>query len=249
MPRALRPVIPDLPHHVVQRGNHGARVFFCDSDRTTYLDWLCEYSSKYGLDVIAYCLMDNHVHLVAVPAAKESLGRALQTLQMRYAQRINRAQQLVGHLWQGRYFSAPLDESYFWTALRYVERNPVRAGMVPRAEAYRWSSAAPHCGLRDDRVLTRAAHWLESLKEVRDWPAWLADTDTPARLAILRRNTGRGLPCGSEAFVRTLGERLGRPLEWRPRGGQTKVGAQRGQNKGVRPLQSKGSDPFVSGNE
>jgi putative transposase len=119
MPRGPRIVFPGLPHHVVQRGNRRCDVFYSDADRTTYLDWLAEYCLSRGVKVLAYCLMTNHVHLVVVPEREDALERALQPLHMRYAQRINRARRWSGHVWQGRFFSAVLDESYLWAALRY----------------------------------------------------------------------------------------------------------------------------------
>ncbi len=144
MPRAARFVLSGVPHHITQRGNRRCQVFFSDADRRTYLAWLQSDAKHHGLEVLAYCLMTNHVHLVAVPAGPHSMERALRHLHMRYAQRINRMKDWKGHVWQGRYFSAALDESYFWAAIRYVEQNPVRAGLVSRAEDYPWSSARAH---------------------------------------------------------------------------------------------------------
>jgi len=150
MPRVARTVFADLPHHITQRGNRRETVFFNDEDRICYLSWLKEYSDKHNIEILAYCLMTNHVHLVVVPFTEESLQRVLRPLHMRYAQRINREHGWDGHLWQGRFFSCPLDEIYMWAAVRYVERNPVRAGLVRRAEDYDWSSAAGHCSLKED---------------------------------------------------------------------------------------------------
>jgi putative transposase len=128
-----------------------------DEDREAYLTWLQAYCEKFEVEILAYCLMTNHVHLVAIPATDDGLQRVLKPLHMRYAQRINRAKGWKGHLWQGRFFSSPLDEAYLWAAVRYVERNPVRAGMVSRAENYRWSSAAAHCGNHLDDLLNLAS--------------------------------------------------------------------------------------------
>ena len=187
-------------------------MFFSDEDRLTYLDWLTEYADRHDVEILAYCLMDNHVHLIAVPAAEPGLQNVMKPLHMRYAQRLNRRNGWIGHVWQGRYYSAPLDEPYLWTATRYVERNPVRAGLVRRAEEFAWSSAAGHCGLKADRVVTDKPTWRELFAQVDDWSAWLADDDEPARLAALRRSTMKGLPCGAEQFVRRLEERAGRAL-------------------------------------
>jgi putative transposase len=218
MPRLSRTVFAGVPHHVTQRGNRREDIFFTDEDREAYLSWLKEYSEKFGVEILAYCLMTNHIHLVAVPATDDGLHGVLKPLHMRYAQRINRARGWKGHLWQGRFFSSPLDEAYLWAAVRYVERNPVRAGMVRRAENYRWSSAAAHCGRRLDGLLNLESSWSKQFSAVEDWSAWLSEGDETEEIQILRRNVEKGLPCGSAGFVRELGRRVGRVLEYRPQG-------------------------------
>ena len=152
MPRLARTVCARVPHHVTQRGNRREEVFFTDEDRLAYLAWLKDYAEKYEVEILTYCLMTNHIHLIAVPAGGDGLEKMLKPLHMRYAQRINRVRHWKGHVWQGRFFSSALDGDYLWAAVRYVERNPVRARMVQKAENYRWSSAAAHGGLRPDRM-------------------------------------------------------------------------------------------------
>ena len=183
-----------------------------------YLMWLREYATRHAVDVLAYCLMTNHVHLVLVPGAKDSLQFALRSLHVRYAQRVNRAQDWQGHVWQGRYFSSALDDAYFWSAMRYVERNPVRAGIVGRAEDYPWSSARAHCGLGADRVLSVKTRWQHQIEGVGDWAGWLAAGDEPTSLQALRKHTNKGLPCGSDHFVEALEASTGRHLHCRGRG-------------------------------
>lgn len=129
-----------------------------------------------------------------------------------YAQIVNRAIGWKGHLWQGRFFSSALDEMYLWAAVRYVERNPVRAKIVDRAEDYRWSSAAGHCGLPCDPVLTQDDHWQRQFAGIGDWSVWLAQGEEQASLDTLRRNVQAGIPCGSSSFVEALERDLGRPL-------------------------------------
>lgn len=220
MPRIARPVFAGIPHHVTQRGNRRQEVFFCDADRAFYLRRLKHYCDLNRVEVLAYCLMPNHMHAVLVPAADDAFERVFRPLHTHYAQRLNRIRGWSGHVWQGRYFSAPLDDAYLWAAVRYVERNPVRAGMVGRAESYRWSSAAAHCGLRPDRVLGRDASWLADLNVSGTWSAWLAGEDRPAELEALRENVHRGLPCGSPEFVARLESVSGQSLSARPRGRQ-----------------------------
>ncbi len=218
MPRLARTVTARVPYHITQRGNRRESVFFTDEDYMAYLGWLKDYAERSKADILAYCLMTNHVHLVAVPESDDGLHHLLKPLHMRYAQRINRAKGWKGHLWQGRFFSSALDETYLWAAVRYVERNPVRAKIVRKPENYRWSSAAAHCGLIDDPVLTRKSSWVRQFAEIGDWSAWLAEGDEPQALEVLRRNVERGLPCGAPKFIQKLERLTGRQLQYRPRG-------------------------------
>ncbi len=148
MPRIARTVFADIPHHVTQRGNRRENVFFTEGDRDAYLELLTEYCRDHEVKILAYCLMTNHVRLVAVPRQEDGLQCVFKPVDMRHAQYINRQHGWSGHLWQGRFFSSPLDEAYLWFCVRHVERNPVRAGMAERAEDYPRSSAAAHCGLK-----------------------------------------------------------------------------------------------------
>ena len=218
MPRLARAVIASVPHHITQRGNRRENVFFSDEDYQTYLDWLQHYSQKHRLEVLAYCLMTNHIHLIVVPHTEDSLQEALKPLHMRYAQYINRQKKWQGHFWQGRYFSSPMDERYMWAAIRYVERNPVRARMVKKAEHYPWSSAAGHCRMKDDDVLSNQAKWRKLADQVDDWSTWLAEGDDIDELEVLRRNINKGLPCGTDRFINKLEKIIGRTLQFRPQG-------------------------------
>lgn len=218
MPRHARPVFTGIPHHVTQRGNRREVVFFSDDDRNAYLNWLGKYCVNYEVSVLAYCLMNNHVHLVAVPSTADGLERVFRALHTRYAQRLNRARNWKGHVWQGRYFSSALDEAYLWAAIRYVERNPVRAQIVRRAESYPWSSAAAHCGLREDHLLSAERTWMWLPGSIADWSGWLAGAEQPDQLNTLRRRVEAGLPCGTEGFIRGLEVSTGRVLRVRRRG-------------------------------
>jgi len=218
MPRIARTVFAGVPHHITQRGNRGENVFYSDEDRRAYLAWLKEYSQKHRLEIIAYCLMSNHVHLVVIPSTEDGLQAVFKPLHMRYAQRLNREHGWKGHVWQGRYFSSPLDETWLWAAIRYVERNPVRAKMVRKPEKYSWSSAAAHCHLREDALLSQKVAWQRQLAQITDWSAWLAEGDEAEQISILRRNANKGLPCGSDRFIRKLEKLTGRSLQYRPQG-------------------------------
>lgn len=210
-----------MPHHATQRGNHREPVFFSPGDPEAYLDLLRTHASRAGLAIVAYCLMPNHVHTVAIPSSKDSLERTFQPVHSQYAQRVNRMRGIVGHLWQGRYHCCALDANHFVNAVRYVERNPVAARLVERAEDYRWSSAAAHCGLRDDPLLEPASA-SGILKAITDWSAWLAIEVPDECRKLLRRNSRLGLPCGTDEFVEQLEKLAGRDLRFRPWGGRRK---------------------------
>ena len=166
MARLARVLSADSPYHVTQRGNARQLVFESDADRLVYLDLLRTNCQVQRLSVIGYCLMSNHVHLIVVPRRPESLPLALKQTHGRYASYFNARRSSSGHVWQGRYYSCPLDPPHFWAALRYTELNPVRAGMVKSAADYPWSTAATHWGL------AAPGDWLE-MKPFRD--AWSPD--------------------------------------------------------------------------
>lgn len=242
MPRTRRTIYPGVPQHVTQRGNRQAQVFFTDRDRRNYLELLHEYGEKHRVEVLAYCLMTNHVHLVVVPETADGLHHMLRPLHMRHAQRVNLVRGWKGHLWQGRYFASMLDDRYLWAAIRYVERNPVRAAMVERAEDYRWSSAAAHCRLRPDEVLTSSPSWWRQFEAIGDWSSWLAAGDQPECLDTLRRHVNKGLPCGSSGFLDGLERATGRILRPRPPGRPKRGVNQDGDAtpfRGARPGQRK----------
>ena len=136
---------------------------------------------------------------------------------MRYAQRINKSKGWKGHLWQGRFFSSALDDAYLWSAIRYIERNPVRAVMVDKAENYQWSSAASHCGLNENSLLVDIPE-KERLISKNNWANWLELPEEKAHLKILRRNIDKGLPCGSDQFIDALEKITGTQLKFRPQG-------------------------------
>jgi putative transposase len=196
-------------------------VFFAPGDPEAYLNLLHAYGRRDGLAVFAYCLMPNHVHLVVVPSDRDSLPRTLQAVHGQYAQRINRMRAISGHLWQGRYHCSALDAAYFLNATRYVERNPVAAGMVARAQDYRWSSAAAHCGRRFDPLLEPAGK-SSVLRGIEDWSRWLAKSVPDECRKLLQRNARLGLPCGSDSFIEQLEKIAGRDLKFHPQGGRRK---------------------------
>ena len=219
MSRIARVVIPGLPHHITQRGNRREDVFSDDADRQAYLNGIRQAFRAYSVRVWAYCFMSNHVHFVAVPEQDDSLALAFRDAHAVYATSFNRKNQTCGHLWQGRFFSTPLDEQHVWYAVRYVERNPVRAGMVCRAEEYSWSSARAHCGLGDDSLLSNDC---PCIVPAASWHEWLA-IDAPEETELLREKTRTGRPCGSDDFTTRLEQQLARSLRPSPRGRKKRV--------------------------
>lgn len=193
-------------------------MFYAPGDQAAYLGLLHDYAALHNVDVVAYCLMTNHVHHVVIPSTAEALHRVFKSVHGRYAQRVNRMRSLKGHLWQGRYNSSVLDPNYFVNAVRYVELNPVRARMVRRAEDYDWSSAATHCGLRNDLVVDCSKRQ-PLLAATADWSDWLAQGVDDQSLAALRSTCGQNLPCGSEEFVGKLEKLTGRQLRLCAHGG------------------------------
>ena len=217
MPRVARIVIPGVPHHITQRGNNRQDVFFVDDDRRVYLELLRAQSERFGLNVLGYCLMTNHVHLVATPTGEESLSKAVGRTHFLYAQYVNRLHRRSGHLWQNRFYSCALDEVHLWRALCYVERNPVRARRVRLAWNYRWSSGPAHTGQIDTSGLLDLGEWGQTWTPAK-WRRQLADPEDAKALARMRLSTHRGRPLGSDSFLSKLEHRLGRRLRPLPIG-------------------------------
>jgi len=141
MPRRARIALPNVPQHLIQRGNNRQACFFADEDYRFYLDWLAEYAGKAGCRIHAYVLMTNHVHLLISAERGSAPGEMMKALGQRYVQYVNRVYRRSGTLWEGRYRSCPTQaETYLLACQRYIELNPVRAGMVEHPADYRWSS-------------------------------------------------------------------------------------------------------------
>ena len=196
--RMARIVGERLPHHIIQRGNRRQTVFFNDNDREEYLRLLYEQIKKYDVQIWAYCLMSNHVHLIAVPAKAETLSKAIGETHKKYTRRINFREGWRGFLWEGRFKSFLLNEKYVYAAVRYVERNPVRAKIVKQAEDYSWSSARFRVKKLDNPILS---HFF-LLEEVTNWSVYLKEEDRGEDLKLLRRHGSVGRPLGRPEFLR-----------------------------------------------
>ncbi len=211
MPRRDRCVLPEVACHITQRGVDRRTTFSCDPDRNTYLRLLRDNLQDAQVAILGYCLMSNHVHLVAVPERQDSLAVLLRRVHGRYAQYYNTRTGRTGHLWQNRYFACVLDEGHLWAALAYVERNPVRAGIVLSPAEYRWSSAAAHLSGVDESRILDMAWWAREVPP--EWGRTLAEDD-PGGTAELRRCTYAGRPFGGEDFLQQMSRRFGR--YWTP---------------------------------
>ncbi|HTY61481.1 MAG TPA: transposase [Acidobacteriota bacterium] len=229
MPRILRLVIPGRPHHVTQRGNHRQKVFFSNKDYETYMNLMRKFFRKYGVDSLGYCLMPNHVHHAGIPALENSLAKGVGLLHNDFArwQQIQRNQ--TGHLWQGRFYSNPMDDNYCWAALRYIELNPVRAGLVLNAWDWPWSSARAHTTGTDETGMLNMELWGKYFDKIR-WREFLLEglgkADEIDRIRVANR-TGR--PLGSDDFIQHLEKITGRSLFPKKRGPKPSLGKKMSQ--------------------
>jgi putative transposase len=214
MARLARVVLPGHPHLVTQRGNGGARTFFGDHDYALYRELLAAQCQAASVEVWAWCLMPNHVHLILVPSDKDGLRRALAKLHRAYAGTIQARRKRTGHFWQGRFGAVVMDEDYLAVALRYVALNPVRTRLVDRAQDWRWSSTRAQLRGRDDG--------LTALKPIRDrFPRFadlLATETDPEQVERLRAAESIGRPLGSDRFLARLERFTGRTLKPAKRG-------------------------------
>ncbi len=215
MARLPRLVLPGIPHHVTQRGNRRERTFFEDGDYALYLDLLAEAAARYGLEIWSYCLMPNHVHVIAVPRDSDALGRAFGYVHRHYTGYVNARMRVTGHLWQGRFSSVAMDEQHLLAALRYVALNPVRAGLAAQAEDWLWSSVRAHFAEQDDVVVKVAP----ALERIGDFRAFLGeDFDEAFTYAALRKAETIGRPVGSRQWLEDMAARTGLPLVPQKRG-------------------------------
>ncbi len=208
MPRRDRCILVGVPCHVTQRGVDRRETFSADADRETYLGLLRRNLQDAGVALLAWCLMTNHVHLITLPERMDSLSVLLRRVHGRYAQYYNARYGRSGHLWQNRYFACSLGPSHLWAALAYVERNPVRAGLVEWPGAYPWSSAAAHLEGRDPSGLVDLEWWRREYDGL-DWGQSLAGSDGEQSVQ-LRRCTYAGRPFGDDQFVKSISEEFGR---------------------------------------
>jgi putative transposase len=208
MARIARVVARGMPHHITQRGNRRQTTFFSEGDYRTYMALMGEWCARHGVEIWCYCLMPNHVHLIAVPPSEEALRLAIGEAHRRYTRGVNFREGWRGHLWQGRFASFPMDERYLLAAARYVELNPVRARIVTKPEDYPWSSARAHLQGVDDKLVRVTP----LLGIVKDWAGFISSSAHEDEMNAIRQHESTGRPLGSEAFVERLERQIGRTL-------------------------------------
>lgn len=208
MARLARVVAPGVPHLATQRGNRDQQVFFSDDDYELYKELLAEGCRAAGVEVWAYCLMPTHVHLILKPRDEDGLRAALGEAHRRYTRHVNSREGWHGYLWQGRFSSFPMDESYLLACARYVETNPVRAKLARRARDWPWSSARAHLKGCDDGLVSVAP----LLKLVGDWSSFLSAGMAEETMDFIRKGERTGRPLGETKFIKRLETKLGRTL-------------------------------------
>lgn len=224
MGRSPRLFVPGLPHHIVQRGHNHNAVFVEEADYRFYLNNLIEWKAHYDVGIYAYCLMTNHVHLILVPRIQgDAISRLMRRLSARQGRRVNRLEERIGTLWAGRFKSSVIDtDGYLLACLRYVEMNPVRAGMVDQPEDYRWSSYAQRVGLCDsiwidnDPVTDSLGNTPAARR--RAYTRYVREVVPALETKLIRKAVVRNQLTGSGRFVDEIERRTGVRIENRGRG-------------------------------
>lgn len=208
MARIPRVELLDYPHHVTQRGNRRLQTFYSDLDYRAYFRLMIEAKEKSGASIWAYCFMPNHVHYVVVPGIKGGLTRLMQHSHRRYAWRVNQRMQWQGHLWQSRFYSCPMDEAHLVASVRYVELNPVRAGICADPRDWRWSSVHAHFKGDDDDLVDVSP----MLERFPDWGSYLSESSPKSIIDTIRSSASSGRPAGDDAFISMVEKKTGKRL-------------------------------------
>jgi putative transposase len=221
MPRLARIVVEGYPHHVTQRGNNKQNTFLENEDYRIYLELFENYRAKHNLGVIAYCPMPNHVHISVLPESTDLLAKTFRSCHMRYAQYFNKKYKRVGHLWQSRFYSCPMEEIHLYSTMKYIENNPVRAKLVKKAGDWKWSSARAHLGLGKSIIsLLNVDRFLD----IADWSEYLYldNKNMGGEIDALKKCTYSGKPMGRDDFIENLAKRFGNRVRWLPAGRPSK---------------------------
>jgi REP-associated tyrosine transposase len=219
MARMARVVVPYYPHHVTQRGNRRQQTFFSEEDHKVYLELLAKAKDTSDVEVLAYCLMPNHTHLVVVPRRYDSLASFFSEAHRQYTRRINFREGWRGHLWQERFHSFVMDEQYLLATVRYIELNPVRARLCNRPEEWTWSSVHAHLAGKDDMLVSVKP----MLERINSWQNYLATYESSEELTTIRRHSRTGRPVGNEGFLDKLEAMTGRSFRRAKPGPKPKI--------------------------
>jgi putative transposase len=216
MPRIARIIGVGYPHHIIQRGNNREKVFLNYRDYEKYISFLLRYSEEKRATIFAYCLMPNHIHLLVKPFDGETLPKMMQGITLCYSKYFNSENGRTGRLWECRYYSTVIDgDQYLWTVSKYIENNPVRAGVVKRSEDYPYSSAKAHILGKKDPLLKEP---LFDKSELNEYRRFIRSGEDKKITEEIRKQTRLGKPLGGPEFLLTLSERLGCNLSFRPKG-------------------------------
>ena len=203
MARTARIVLEGVAHHIVARGVNRTKLFRHGFDKRKYLKRFAEIAAEENVQVHGYCLMKNHVHWLLTPATLQGLSRLFRRVHTWWAVVFNRITGRCGHLFQNRFHSSPLEEEHYWTALRYVEVNPRRAGLVEKLEEWEFSSARAHLTGVEDPLISLAPQVGRRSFTVADWREFLERTDAEKDSELLAALPG-SRPCGSLEWIRSL---------------------------------------------
>lgn len=223
MPRKPRHYLPEIPCHIIQRGNNRQACFYADDDYRLYLDCLREASERYHCAIHAYVLMTNHVHLMTTPSAEEGVSRMMQSVGRRYVQHINTTYKRTGTLWEGRHKASLVDTArYILACYRYIELNPVRAGMVARPEDYRWSSALGHLTGEPDAMLKDHPLYMAlgetGTERGKTYQSLFEGQIEPEETKYIRHCINYDVPLGDNRFKVEIENLLGKRIHDRRRG-------------------------------
>ena len=215
MPRRPRIILPRIPLHIIQRGNNRQPCFIAEEDYHAYLEWLKIYAEKSGCHIHAYVLMTNHVHLLFTPDKVSSAGQMMKALGQRYVQYFNRAYQRSGTLWEGRFRSCLLqDEVYLLCCMRYIELNPVRAGMVNHPGDYPWSSYRVNAqGEQSELIESQDLYIKLAGNELNRQSAYrelFRHTLEPGLVDQIRQSTNGNVVLGNDLFSKEISRLLGK---------------------------------------
>lgn len=215
MPRRHRVILPNVPQHIIQRGNNRQACFYADEDYQVYLQWLKEYADKTQCNIHAYVLMTNHVHLLVSTEKADAVGAMMKALGQRYVQYVNKTYKRSGTLWEGRYRSCPIQaETYLFTCQRYIELNPVRANMVKHPAEYKWSSYTANAqGAASILIKLHVLYQSLGFDAAKQQSAYRELFRHELDIGLvdeLRKATNSNYALGNELFTKQIADALGR---------------------------------------